>query len=141
VAVAYFDSSALVKLCVYEAESELVVELWSRCDVAVSSRLCFPEVMAALAAARRTGRASDRELAQADRLWAERWDEISVVEMTAEVADVAGELAGKHALSGADAVHLASAGALAESGVLFVAWDHRLRAGAHAEGLNVVPAL
>ena len=140
-AIAYFDSSALVKLCVREIDSDLVARVWTQCDVAVSSRLCFPEVQAALAAARRARRGSDRELTRAKHLWVERWEEISVIELTEDVANLAGELSGRHSLSGADAVHLASAAALTGSGALFVAWDRRLRAGAHAEGLAVVPSL
>lgn len=52
-AVVYFDASAFVKLVVHEPGSELAVELWPTCEVAVSSRLAYPEVRAALAAARR----------------------------------------------------------------------------------------
>ena len=46
----YFDSSALVKLVIGEAGTELAVELWDGCDAALASRLAYPEVRAALAA-------------------------------------------------------------------------------------------
>ena len=49
----YFDSSALVKLVVEETGSDLAAELWDGCDAAVASRLAYPEVRSALAAARR----------------------------------------------------------------------------------------
>jgi len=35
----YFDSSALVKLVIGEAGTELAVELWDGCDAALASRL------------------------------------------------------------------------------------------------------
>jgi predicted nucleic acid-binding protein len=47
----YFDSSALVKLVVDEDGSDLAAELWDGCDAALASRLAYPEVRAALAAA------------------------------------------------------------------------------------------
>lgn len=50
-ALVYFDSSALVKLVVEEHGSDLAAELWDGCDAALSSRLAYPEVRAALAAA------------------------------------------------------------------------------------------
>jgi uncharacterized protein len=50
VTVVYFDSSAFVKLVVEEEGSDLAAALWDGCDAAVSSRLAYPEVCAALAA-------------------------------------------------------------------------------------------
>ena len=55
-AIVYFDSSAFVKLVVEEEGSDLAAALWDGCDVAVSSRLAYPEVRAALAAAGRADR-------------------------------------------------------------------------------------
>ena len=52
-AIVYFDSSALVKLVLDETGSELAAQLWNACDAALSSRLAYPEVCAALAAAGR----------------------------------------------------------------------------------------
>jgi predicted nucleic acid-binding protein len=49
----YFDSSALVKLVVQEEGSDLAADLWDSCDAALASRLAYPEVRAALAAAGR----------------------------------------------------------------------------------------
>jgi predicted nucleic acid-binding protein len=55
------------------------------------------------------------------------------------VAREAGRLAVDHPLSGADAVHLASALQLTDD-VIVATWDHRLHAAAVASGLTVVPA-
>ncbi|MCY4493642.1 MAG: type II toxin-antitoxin system VapC family toxin [Acidimicrobiaceae bacterium] len=52
-AIVYFDSSALVKLLVEESGSDVAAALWDGCDAAVSSRLSYLEVCAALAAAGR----------------------------------------------------------------------------------------
>ena len=58
----YFDSSALVKLVVDEDGSDLAAELWDGCDAALASRLAYPEVRAALAAACRNHDLSEADL-------------------------------------------------------------------------------
>jgi uncharacterized protein len=82
-----------------ETGSDLAARLWDGSDAAVASRLAYPEVRAALAAAARS-----------------------------------------HALRGADAVHLASALAISDPGLIIAVWDRRLHAGATAAGLRVAPA-
>jgi predicted nucleic acid-binding protein len=138
--VAYFDSSALVKLIMSDTESAIALSIWDQCDLAVSTRLAYPEVRAGLAAAARDGLLSGRELAQAERRWAELWPEVWVIELSHSLATTAGELAVRHSLTGADSVHLASGTTISANAALFVAWDQRLRAGALAEGMAVIPA-
>lgn len=139
-AIVYFDSSAFLKLVVEETGSELAVELWRTCDAAVSSRLAYPEVRAALAAAGRGRRIDARELDDAERGWDELWAGTRPVELTSAVEQHAGHLARAHALFGGDAVHLASALALRSPGVVVAAWDRRLRSGVAAAGLLLAPA-
>lgn len=139
-AILYFDASALVKLLVEEPGSDLAARLWDGCDAALSSRLAYAEVCAALAAAHRNRDLSRRSLAMAEALWEEYWTAVRPVELTAEVARAAGALARAHALRGADAVHLASALAVGDTGLVLVAWDQRLAAGAVAAGLATAPA-
>jgi predicted nucleic acid-binding protein len=139
VALVYFDSSAFVKLVVEEAGSDLAAELWDGCDAAVSSRLAYPEVRAALAAAARNHVIDDAELATAERAWEDLWAATRRVELTAAVERWAGELARRHALRGADAVHLASALAIGDADLVVAVWDHRLHAGARTARLRVTP--
>lgn len=115
----YFDSSALVKLLVEEEGSDLAAELWDGCDAALSSRLAYPEVRAALAAAARAGRLSDAARTQAEAAWEGYWAAVRAVELSASVAAHAGDLAAQHGLRGADAVHLASLLVLDPSLTLF----------------------
>ena len=138
--VVYFDSTAFVKLVVEEPGSELVAELWDGCDAAVSSRLAYPEVRAALSAAGRAGRLAPAERRRAERAWEDYWSATRAVELTASVAAEAGRLAGQYALRGADAVHLASLLVLGASTVLFAVWDQRLRVAASAVGVLLTPA-
>jgi len=140
VAIVYFDSSALVKLVVDETGSDVAAELWNACDAALSSRLAYPEVCAALAAAGRNHDLTKSGASAAAVEWETFWASMRPIELSADVERVAGELAVLHRLRGADAVHLASALALGFPDVTVVAWDKRLHAGAEAVGLAVAPA-
>jgi hypothetical protein len=139
-ALVYFDSSALVKLVVEEPGSLLVAELWDGCDAALASRLAYPEVRAALAAAARNRELDADGLRAAERAWDEFWAATRGVELTAAVEQHAGQLAHSHALRGADAVHLASALAIEDPDLVVAVWDRRLHAGARAAGVRVAPA-
>lgn len=139
-ALIYFDSSALIKLLVQEEGSDLVAELWDGCDAALASRLAYPEVCAALAAAGRNHDLSHDDLDLAEQAWEQYWASVRPVELSATVERRAGQLARTHALRGDDAVHLASALALADPDLVIAAWDRRLHAGAANAGLQVAPA-
>ena len=137
--IVYFDASAFVKLLVEEAGSELAADLWDGCDAAVSSRLAYPEVRAALAAANRDHDLTDEELLTAEATWDGYWSATRPVELTRTVERLAGDLARQHALRGADAVHLASALAVGDPELLVAVWDQRLHKGAQAADLRVAP--
>jgi predicted nucleic acid-binding protein len=137
--VVYFDSSAFIKLLVDEDGSDLAVALWDGCDAALSSRLAYPEVRAALAAMLRDRRIASNDFAHAESAWERIWAVVRPVELTATVTAKAGRLAGEHALRGADAIHLASALAISHPNLVLAAWDQRLRAGGQAAGLALVP--
>lgn len=140
-ALVFFDSSALVKLVADEPGSELAAQLWDGCDAALASRLAYPEVRAALAAAGRNHHLDAEDLRTAERAWEEFWTATRLVELTSAVERHAGQLAGLHALRGADAVHLASALAIGDPDLVVAVWDRRLHAGALAAGISVAPAL
>ncbi len=140
VAIVYFDSSVLVKLVLDETGSDLAAALWNASDAALSSRLAYPEVRAALAAAGRNHDLTDSEASAAADEWEIFWSSMRPIELSADVEKVAGELAGLHHLRAADAVHLASALALGSPEVTVAVWDERLHAGAAAVGLPVAPA-
>lgn len=139
-AIVYFDSSALVKLLVEEDGSDLAAALWDGCDAAVSSRLAYPEVRAALAAAGRAGRLDRQSQRDAEAAWEEFWSGARVVELTPSVGQHAGRLAVELFLRGADAVHLASALAIGSGDIVLAGWDERLRTGAVEAGLRIAAA-
>lgn len=136
----YFDASALVKLVLDEAGSDIAAALWNGCDAALSSRLAYPEVCAALAAAGRNHELTQPEAHTAAAEWETFWASIRPVELSADVEQSAGQLAALHGLRGADAVHLASAVALGATDLTVAVWDRRLHAAVLAVGLAVAPA-
>jgi predicted nucleic acid-binding protein len=140
VPLVYFDASALVKLVVEEEGSDVAATLWDGCDAALSSRIAYPEVCAALAAANRNHDLDDDGYATAVRDWEEYWAAVRPVELTRDVERRAGELAVRRALRGADAVHLASAIAVDVADLVVAVWDRRLHAAAAAEQVTVAPA-
>ena len=135
----YFDTSALVKLCVLETGTPLAVALWEGGDNLLTSRIADIEVRAVLAAAERIGRIDAAPSAKARERWDELWPGLGKVEVTPQIADAAGALADRRPLRAADAVHLASALLVKEGSPLFAVWDRRLANAARAEGLNVLP--
>ncbi len=136
----YFDSSALVKLVLDEVGSDIAATLWNACDVALSSRLAYPEVCAALAAAGRNHDLTESEVSAATSDWELFWASMRPVELSVNVEQAAGSLAATHQLRGADAVHLASALALGSGDLTVAVWDKRLHASVAAVGLAVAPA-
>ena len=121
------------------ATVDVVAALWDGCDAAVSSRLAYPEVCAALAAAGRSRDLEEDALASCRQHWERLWAALRPVELTARVAEAAGRLAALRRLRGADAVHLASAREIGTPHLVMAVWDRRLRAGAVAERLSVAP--
>lgn len=137
--VAYFDSSALVKLVIDEQGSDRAAQLWDGADAVLSSRVSHPEVRAALAAAQRGGRLSTRAHRQAKAHWEEFHRALRLVEVTSQVESDAADLAELHALSGFDAIHLSSALTIAMAPVVVATWDARLLQAAQAVGLATLP--
>lgn len=137
-AIVYFDSSAFVKLVIEEEGSDVAGALWDGCDAAVSSRLAYPEVRSALAAAVRADRLDVDGERRAVAAWEDFWAATRPVELSETLTRHAGRLAGERSLRGADAVHLASALAIG-SEIVLAAWDRRLRDGAQAAGVRVAP--
>lgn len=137
--IVYFDSSALVKLLVEEEGSETAATLWDGADAVVSSVLAYPEVRAALATATRDRRLTPRAHRVVKSDWEEFWAGIRTVEVSAQLATDAADLAEAHRLRAYDAVHLAAALMLRDSQPIVAVWDQTLRRGALEAGLRVAP--
>ncbi|MCS7006705.1 MAG: type II toxin-antitoxin system VapC family toxin [Gaiellaceae bacterium] len=131
--MAYFDTSAFVKLFVDEPGSSEASEIWASARLPMSSRLLYPEARAALAAAVRSGRAGSRSHALREKLDALARD-VAYIEVTSSLAMRAGDLADEYGLRGYDAVHLASCESV-DDDVVLVAADGELLSAARRNGL------
>ena len=138
--IGYFDSSALVKLVLAEEHSQLVADAWDACESISVSLIGYPEVCSALARARTHRIKDDLGFHRAVARWNESWESVRSVPLTEMVTMAAGHLAANHGLSGADAVHLASALAIGREHVVMTVFDRKLHVAAQAEGLATVPA-
>ena len=123
---------------VREPNWQVIADLWDESANAYGSRLCYVETRAALAARGRGSRRHRRQLTQAKAELEERWEVLTVVELSELVREVAALAADQHGLRGSDAVHLASAAVLG-SDVTMVTRDSALRRASLAAGLDVAP--
>ncbi len=122
----YLDSSAIVKLIVDEAESEVLRSTAERWERRATSALSRVEVARAL---RRLG-------VQAAR-GRQALLTISLLAITDDILDAASGL-DPFALRSLDAIHLASAVSFGDDLSLFVSYDGRLLGAAAAAGMPVL---
>jgi predicted nucleic acid-binding protein len=135
--IAYFDTSAVVPLIINEPSSDQCNRVWNESSRVVSVRLLYPEARAALAKAERMGRITRTQLVSAIAELDSIMAEVDHIEVTAELATVAGHLAQEHGLRGYDAVHFAAVDAVADGDLVLVTGDADLAAAAVAIGIPV----
>jgi predicted nucleic acid-binding protein len=138
--IAYFDSSAFVKLFKLEDDSEEALGLWMEADAVVTSQLTYPETRAALRRWVGPNQVVPARHRTALRRLDEAWSQLVALDVDAEIRIATGDLIDRHRLSGADAVQLSTALIASGEDLLFVTWDRRLADGALAEGIPVAPA-
>lgn len=139
--IVYLDTSAVVKLLLDEEGSDDAAMLWSQAAIRVTSMLTYAEARAALAAAVRARRLSTAMRDSAAMLLEGRWTEMAVIAVDDAIVRDAGAICDASAVRASDAVHLASARALADGGVVvFSTWDRVQADAASSMGLAVAPA-
>ena len=138
--IAYFDTSALLKLITAENGADQARLLWQQAGEVVVSRLAWPEAVAALAAAHRRRRVDDEGYQTAADGLRSCIERCTVVSLADSLVDRAAELAGGADLRAAHAIHLATALAVLEADSVLVTWDKRLRLAAVQAGLVAAPA-
>jgi predicted nucleic acid-binding protein len=135
--IAYFDTSAIVKILVDEEGTGAARDHWARASRALSSLVMYPETVASLAAARRNGRLDIGAHRSARDQFESMWAEMIPVACGLDTVLLAADLAGSDGLRGCDAIHLASALSVGLSELVFVAWDRDLSTAARRNGLAV----
>ena len=135
--IAYFATSAVVPLIINEAATDHCNRVWNDSSRVVSVRLLYPEARAALGRAHRMNRLTRRQLTAANSELDTVVTEVDHIELTAELARTAGELAQVHGLRGYDAVHLAAAQSVADDDLVLITGDIDLAAAAQSVGIAV----
>jgi len=138
--ILYLDTSSLVKLYLDEDHSDLVHTWVNGAEVLSTSRIAYPEAIAAMARRWRQGDLSDEIFDAARQALAGDWPGFSAVDLNEAAA---AELAIRLDLRGFDAIHLAAAIEVvtkSETPTFFSSFDRQLNRAARAEGLAVLDA-
>lgn len=136
---AYLDTSALLKLFVLEKGSDIVGEFVADHSVAASA-LTYVEARSAFARRAREVGSPNAELQHARRFFEGVWPSVSTVPVRDELLKCAADLCDAHRLRAGDAIQLASALSIRDSGteLTFVCSDAHLLAAARSEGFEVL---
>jgi len=135
---AFWDSSALVPLCVHEANTRRALAPHSTYEMVVwwSAPL---EISSALARLGRMKQLSPAELARARQLAQDLADSWSVIQPSDALRSEAEQLVSRYELRAADALHLAAALVwcqYAPAGRVFLTADQKLREAAMLSGFD-----
>lgn len=133
--IVYFDTSALVPLIIEERASESSGELWDAADSLVAARITYVEAVAAMAAAERIGRISERQFIAGRGAFDDLWSQLHVVEIGPDLVRTAADLARTHGLRGYDATHCAAAISVDDPELVAASGDQQLLAAWRNEGL------
>jgi len=137
----YLDSSALVKRYVAESGSARITELVEGEGNIAVSWLALPETLAAVARRAKGGSISAEDLASIKAQLHRDLQRFTIVEVSGAPVERIETLIDRHALRGADSIHLATAlwlKKVTKTPVVFVASDHELLTAAHAERLKTL---
>ena len=131
-----------MKLYVDEASTPRVVARVEEADIVLTARIAYAEARAAFARHRREGALAPEALRRIVRGLDAEWAIMTLVDLTEPLIHRSGALAEHHALRGYDAVHLAAALEVAQSGadLEFAAFDRPLNQAARRERLRLTLA-
>lgn len=139
--ILYLDTSSLVKLYLDETHADSVRRWALGAEVLATSRVAYPEAVAALARRHREGDLAPNDFQRVLLAFKQQWRDFAVLDLAETQA---GDLAVRHALRGFDAIHLSAALDLRQVSpdipIAFSSFDVRLNEAAAAEGLPVLDA-
>lgn len=134
----YLDSSALVKRYVAEDGSDAIDRLLADHPYAATSRLAYPEILSALYRKHRAREFSAGILGELIAAFESDWEKLFILEFDEDLLPIVKPAIRKHAIRGADAVHLASGmwlRSILKEDVVFACADAKLLDAARAEKL------
>lgn len=124
----YLDSSAVVKLIVYETETEALYDFLAESQELISSVIARIEVLRAL----RRARLGEKQYRRGEEVL----ERIALIRLDEQIVRAAAELAPPH-LRALDAIHLATALSVKEDLGGIVSYDSRLARAARGMALRV----
>lgn len=138
--ILYLDTSSLVKLYIEEEHSDWVHAWADQAEVLCTSRVAYPEAMAALSRRRRAGDLNKETFQTLADAFLRQWPDFVALDLDEYAA---ADLAVRHGLKGFDAIHLATAKAVSvevrpTSTFFFSSFDTKLNRAARDEGLTVL---
>lgn len=139
--ILFCDTSALVKLYIAEAGSDLVRQRLAKAEAVAVCRIAWAEAHAALSRRAREVVADAPLIAEAKAKLAQDWPHFVVLEVSQPLVERAGEYADAFALRAYDSVQLAAAfetARLSGMEVCFACFDERLNKAAKLLGLTGV---
>jgi predicted nucleic acid-binding protein len=83
--IVYFDTSALLKRYVAEADSEAVIALWKQATLMATSQILYGEVVASFARKRREQQEDVAALDQALRIFRKDWSTLYRIAVDDEI--------------------------------------------------------
>ncbi len=139
----YCDASFIAKLLLKEEEgADLAEAIFDGADELFTSTLSYPETRSALSGNLRSRILTTSDFRDSLVLFEQLWPQFEILQMTEVIALRAGDLVTQYALSGADAVQLASALRTPYfRDLTFVTWDRRQAEAARALGFTVQPPI
>ena len=131
-----------MKLLLDEPRRHLVLQVVEDAGGWETSRLSYIECGAAVARARRDGRVESKPFAEMLLMLDETWQGVTVVEVDDDIAHAAVAITRDHPVRASDAIHLASALAVAPTvgAITFACFDRRLWEAAGAFGMRRLPS-
>lgn len=137
--ILFCDTSALLKLYIVEAGSDVVKARVDEAEAVAVCRIAWAEAHAALSRRAREEPQDAPVIAQAKAALAQDWPRFVVMEIDQTLVERAGDYADTFALRGYDSVQLATAfetGRIAQSPICFACFDERLNKAAKVLGMT-----
>ena len=136
--ILFCDTSALLKLYIAEADSDMVKARVTEAEAVAVCRVAWAEAHAALSRRAREVPGDTAVIEQAKAALVQDWPRFVVMEVDQALVERAGDYADTFALRGYDSIQLAAAfetGRIAQSPICFACFDARLNKAAIVLGM------
>jgi len=134
--IAYFDTSAFIKLLIAEKGSDEAARYWQTVDHVASCELLLIESTSALVQAHKAKRISSATYVSALKLLDDLYQRMNIVGISTEIIASACLLSKTEQLRSADAIHLAAAQTF--NSQVFIGSDKELCLAASRQGMTVL---